>query len=334
MRFGVREIANMTFRPLQAVDFGDQHFEKYQPCLFIDTATTSTIEGAATTVYAQGGRGNARLVAWEGERTVTITVTDSLISPISFAMLSGANLADARSGAAITVHAQYDGTITEKDGTYTMEIPSTEFSAEDAIVENSATGMKYAYAYILGSAGAAECYLAKPVKIAPKDGGPLNEKGATVTITASTENGEADALKAAAEDQSAVRVDYYVEKVSVKEITVDAENFAGYYYIEADTLFRDEATGADMPANFIIPRGKIQSNFTFTLAATGDPSTFDFTIDAFPAYTRFSQEGAEKRKVLFALQVVGADTDESHPYATDTVKGHKTWDATGLKNKD
>lgn len=248
-------------------------------------------------------------------------------------MLSGANLADASSDAAITVHAQYDGTITGAGGTYTMEIPSTEFSAEDAIVENSATGMKYAYAYILGSAGAAECYLAKPVKIAPKEGGPLNEKGATVTITASNENGETDALKAAAEDQSAVRVDYYVEKVSVKEITVDAENFAGYYYIEADTLFRDEATGADMPANFIIPRGKIQSNFTFTLAATGDPSTFDFTIDAFPAYTRFSQKDAEKRKVLFALQVVGADTDESHPYATETVKGHKTWGATGLKDE-
>ena len=35
-------------------------------------------------------------------------------------------------------------------------------------------------------------------------------------------------------------VDYYVVKKSadVSEIQIDAENFAGYYYVEADTLFR------------------------------------------------------------------------------------------------
>ncbi len=38
-----------------------------QPVLYIDSAKTSTLEGAGTSVYAQGGRGNARLVTWEGE---------------------------------------------------------------------------------------------------------------------------------------------------------------------------------------------------------------------------------------------------------------------------
>ena len=33
--------------------------------LYIDTAKTSSLEGAATTVYAQGGKGNPRLIAWE-----------------------------------------------------------------------------------------------------------------------------------------------------------------------------------------------------------------------------------------------------------------------------
>lgn len=63
MRFGVREIANVTFRPLAALDIGSQHFDKMQPCLYIDTATASNMEVATTTVYAQGGRGNARLIA-------------------------------------------------------------------------------------------------------------------------------------------------------------------------------------------------------------------------------------------------------------------------------
>jgi hypothetical protein len=55
-----------------------------------------------------------------------------------------------------------------------------------------------------------------------------------------------------------------------------------------------------MPAEFIIPNCKIQSNFTFSMASSGDPSTFTFTIDAFPDYTRFDKT----KKVLAAIQVV------------------------------
>lgn len=55
-----------------------------------------------------------------------------------------------------------------------------------------------------------------------------------------------------------------------------------------------------MPAEFIIPNCKIQSNFTFSMASSGDPSTFTFTIDAFPDYTRFDKT----KKVLAAIQIV------------------------------
>lgn len=215
-------------------------------------------------------------------------------------MLSGAGLAEATKDKPITVHMQYDGTIEGTDGTFTMSIPASEFSDGDKIVANGSdvgeedseydgtAEFQYAYAYILGESGAAEYYLSKPVKIEPKQiekknaqgvtekdakgnavmtAGTLSADGATVTLTDASSK-----LTDAAKDKSAVRIDFYVEKQTVQEITVDMEHFGGYYYIEADTLFRDEATGSDLPANFIIPRGKIQSNFTFTLAATGDPS--------------------------------------------------------------
>ena len=55
-----------------------------------------------------------------------------------------------------------------------------------------------------------------------------------------------------------------------------------------------------MPAEFIIPNCKVQSNFTFTMASSGDPSTFTFTMDAFPDYTRFDHS----KKVLAAIQII------------------------------
>ena len=57
-----------------------------------------------------------------------------------------------------------------------------------------------------------------------------------------------------------------------------------------------------MPAEFIIPNCRIQSNFTFTMASSGDPSSFTFTIDCFPDYTRFDRT----KKVLAAIQVITA----------------------------
>ena len=92
MKFGVREICDVVFKANQAVKIGSRQFVKGQPVLYIDSAKTSTIEGAATTVYATGGKGNSRLIAWEGEKTLTFTVEDALLSPIGFAVLSGAGL--------------------------------------------------------------------------------------------------------------------------------------------------------------------------------------------------------------------------------------------------
>lgn len=56
-RFGVREICKVVLKPLSSVDIGGQHFDAGQPMLYIDSAKTSSLEGSATTVYAQGGQG-------------------------------------------------------------------------------------------------------------------------------------------------------------------------------------------------------------------------------------------------------------------------------------
>ena len=117
-----------------------------------------------------------------------------------------------------------------------------------------------------------------------------------------------------------VFVDFYVVKSSknVSELQIDAEHFAGNYYVEANTLFRRESDGVDMPVEITLPNVKIQSNFTFSMASTGDPSTFTFTMDAFPGYTMFDRS----KKVLCVMQIVedanaGSETRKS-------VMGHTT----------
>ena len=281
MKFGVREICDVVFKAKADIMIGSTRFQKGQPVLYIDTAKTSTIEGAATTVYATGGKGNTRLIAWEGEKTLTFTVEDALLSPIGFAVLSGAGLikggADAEE---VHVHA----TTTQVVGAGTDE-GTTEIDLTDAL-----------------ATGETICATAPIfVMVMEEDGSVTGEMVTGVTVEGTKLTGG----KLGTENVpvgTTVVVDYYVAKAgsTVSELQIDAANFAGYYYVEASTLFRRQADGVDLPAEITFPNVKIQSNFTFTMASTGDPSTFTFTMDAFPGYTTFDKT----KKVLCVMQIV------------------------------
>ena len=107
-----------------------------------------------------------------------------------------------------------------------------------------------------------------------------------------------------------VVVDFYLAMTnSVQTITIGPEDFGGFYYVEAQTLFRDEATGKDLAANITFPRVKIQSGFTFTMAASGDPSTFNFVMDAFPGYT-IARCDTKTMCDIQILSVAGDDEDQ------------------------
>ena len=273
MKFGVREICDVVFKAKANVKIGNTEFKKGQPVLYIDTAKTSTVEGAATTVYATGGKGNTRLIAWEGEKTLTFTVEDALLSPIGFAVLSGAGLFKGKDqDELVHVHATANAYV----------------SIEGAID-------------LTDSLGANEKIDATApifVMVAEEDG---SLSGEMITGVAVAEDGKKLTGATSAADK-AVFVDFYISKKSanVSELQIDAANFAGYYYVEASTLFRRQNDGVDMPAEITLPNVKIQSNFTFSMASTGDPSTFTFTMDAFPGYTMFDNT----RKVLCVIQVV------------------------------
>ena len=304
MKFGVREICDVVLKAKANQKVGNKIFYKNEPVIYFDTLKTSSMEGAATTVYAQGGRGNSRLMAWEGERTVTFTMEDALISPAGFMILSGAGLVEASKANKIKVHTteQTDAVKVDKeDNTVTISLASKPYfeAGEDLI-----------YVMLLKNGEVdSEPFIpaAAPVESTDEDGNKVYNITLESTWDDTGRSGDnvkrgndLSAFLNAKQSDLIVLVDYYVERDGgVSEITITPDKFGGYYYLEASTLFRN-TDGVDMPAEFIIPNCKIQSNFTFSMASSGDPSTFTFTIDAFPDYTRFDKT----KKVLAAIQIV------------------------------
>jgi len=304
MKFGVREICDVVLRAKARQRVGNKIFYKNEPVIYFDTLKTSSMEGAATTVYAQGGRGNARLVAWEGERTVTFTMEDALISAEGFMILSGAGLIEATDDKPIYQHMTETIDISDCSHSATqVEIPLSHlpFLPEDQ-------GDNFAYVMFMRDG---EIISEPYIPVHGADGIREDKDNKKFFITVMEHkcyddfHGE-EAVQYSVGTQLAnlkwdsVLVDFYTpRKSSAKQIEITPDKFGGNYYLEASTLFRAE-NGVDMPAEFIIPNCKIQSNFTFTMASSGDPSSFTFTMDAFPDYTRFDHS----KKVLAAIQII------------------------------
>lgn len=290
------------------------------------------------------------------------------MSPTSFALLSGAGIVkgkrktDTKHSEPIYVHSTYDMVVENVGGQLIAPLTSEDRNNAQLVISREAP----VYPVVLDSAGAQEYYLSAvrldQVKYLSKDGksledtttnargllgGELDKDGkndATNRTIAFVLGGVKDSKTTnddipgdSRQDENVhvgdtVRIDCYEAHYDeAYEMSIAADEFPGYYYIEADTLFRDEATGADLPAEFIIPRGKIQGNFTFTMAASGDPSTFDFKIDCFPAYTKFNR----KKKVQAVLQVID-QTDSTHNYLDKEIMGHgaPNEEATQTRTKD
>lgn len=336
MRGGIREVCDVVFKALSPVDIGGQHFDAGQPVLRLDTCKTSSFEGAASTVYAQGGKGNPRLVAWEGDKTLTVSFEDALISPESFALLSGAGLIRGEGNGAdntgdeekVYVHTTYNLVIEGEKGNYYAKLPAETRDGATLCVSKESP----VYATILDDNGASKYFLS-----AITDSEILvNDKAAEIGARGVVKADGADVIKFLFKDTpdgnntydddegvmeagQAVVIDCYtVHGKGATRLTIEAQNFAGYYYVEASTLFRSES-GDDFPAEFVIPRAKVQSNFTLTMSNSGDPSSLQFTLDAFPAYTKFDKT----RKVLGEMQVIDSE-GSTHNYSDKTIIGHLT----------
>jgi hypothetical protein len=406
MKFGLREIADVVFRAKGVCRVGNRIFYKDEPIMYFDTLKTSSLEAASATVYAQGGKGNPRLVAWDGDRTLTFNMEDALISAEGLQILSGAGLTEASTGEPLRVHATTrvagnkvvvrttgsgssavtnvdiilpeipywakaktgetgDNIVTAKGITITKTWNDTDhkwdLTPSYVALQEYYNDENYIYIMALDEYGEVRTepfipdiskgivavkynettkvwdeltttadlpqaqgykvslYSTDDLKRTDYAAGSYVDHGNTSIDGRAPRFGDDVYDIFVGGDRDAVLADYYVEKVvNAQQIEITADKFGGTYYIEGSTLFRTQQ-GLDMPAEFIIPNGKIQSNFTFSMAATGDPSTFTFTVDAMPDYTRFDKT----KKVLAAIQVIedgaviDADRERTYTVADD-----------------
>ena len=92
-KYGIKEVADVTFYKIKSDGTAGE------PVLYLDTLKVSTIEQTAEQVDARGGKGNPRLVTWDYNKDITVTLEDALFSAKSMAVMFGnGTVAEATTG--------------------------------------------------------------------------------------------------------------------------------------------------------------------------------------------------------------------------------------------
>ena len=299
MRFGVREVTDIVFRSIGNTSLGGYIFTDGQPVIFIDSSKMSTLETTVATVYAQGGRGNPRLLAWDGDKTATFRFEDALVSPLSLSVLSSAS---SQTGNLSNLVFHMNERVYFNSATATVVLNTIPGSVLTVTSDYSFTVIP------LDATGDIRTGIANYTTLGGAVGNTTNITAASstainagqLTISLAT-----NVTSFGNQDGGNYIIDYYVIDQSTKgsQIQIDPQKFGGYYYIEANTLFRG-LDGKDYPAQITLPKMKVKTQFTLTMSPTGDPTTFSFEVDALPGRTR-QNKGTD---VLYEILIGGTSS--------------------------
>lgn len=237
--WAVREVALATFYDLKT---GKARIQ-------LKNLKTSGIENTAETSYALGGRGNARIVGFSGNRGGRVSLQDAVFTNEVIAMMSGN---DIQSGAS-NIYQREELTVTANKAS----ISFTPVNATNGLIsvyklnDDGTHGEEIVYTSTTVAAG----------------------KYTLTTKQLTFNTGEfTDGTKIVA---------YYQVKTATdaKKITLTSDKFAGTYKVVLDCLVRNVVDEQDYAAQIVINKAKMEDNWSLSLAAEGDPSVFDIPME-------------------------------------------------------
>jgi len=238
-RWAIRDAGIATFYALSDITGGALAGE---PIVTLPSLKTSGVETTGETVYARGGRGNAKLVGFSSNREATISLEDALFDNEAMGMLTG-NLADTgikqvkRREIVTASAADVTGSV--------LTVSDTPIATENIS----------AYAYVDGM----------------KDG---------ANLASGTASGNEIDLDSAPTENNMYVVYYTVETDSnASAITVSSDAFGGTFKLVIDLLVVDSTDKSEYAAQLVVPNAKFEDNFSLDLAADGDPAVLSLNLE-------------------------------------------------------
>ena len=235
-RFAIRDCGEATFYDLTTG----------KAIVTLRTLKTSGVETAGTTVYAKGGRGNAKLVGFSSDKTAKITLEDAIFDKQALGMLTG----NAISAGVVTVQKIDELAVTSDTITLTKALAGAIISCYK-VNPDGTNGAEYT----LGVPATGTKFFSISAKV--------------LTFFAGSET-----------NGTMFRVYYKMTTdITASRIKVSSDKFGASFKIIIEVLVRDEFTKADFAAQLVIPNGKFEDAWKMDFKAEGDPSVLTMPIE-------------------------------------------------------
>ncbi|RAV12175.1 hypothetical protein [Paenibacillus contaminans] len=237
-QWGIREVALATFYDIATG----------KALVQLNNLKTAGLENSAETVYARGGRGNAKIMGFSSNREGKVVLQDAVFTNEVIAMMTG------------------NGLVKASQNIYRREVLT--------VAGNAA---------VLNHTPAAPGALISVYKLNPdgSHGTELTYASTTVSAGKYTITDKAFGFNPAELSDGTKIAAYYLTASDADsgKITVSSDKFAGSFKVVLDCLIRDAVTQKDYAAQIVINNAKMDNNWKIQTAATGDPSAFDITLD-------------------------------------------------------
>jgi len=231
-RWAVREAAEATFYNTATGD----------AIVTLQTLKMTEVQTTGETVYARGGKGNAKIQGFSSNREARVTIQDAIFDNLALGMLTGNDIVEGSQ----SVSKFYRATL---DALGSFEVPA-EMGTIDSVISIHALD----YDGITPLA-------------------PL-----VVTTDYTITGNEIDIVSGTLGDKYVVYFQTTTQPTS-KTVTVTADKFGGTFKLVVDVTVRDEFTGHDFYGQFVAERAKIEDDFSFNFSPDGDPSVLDIPIE-------------------------------------------------------
>jgi len=234
-RWAIREAGEVSFYDLSTG----------KAIVTLTTLKTSGVETTGETVYAQGGRGNARLIGFSSNRQARLTLQDAIFDNEAVAMLTGNDLV--------------------------AGIKKVDLHEVQSVTSNKVTLSKTPSGAIVSvfklnpdGTNGEEFTLGTPASN-PKE---YSVTGKDLTFNTAVANG------------TQFRVYYQANTATdAKTIKVTSDQFGKSFRVVMDVLVVDEFTKEAFEGQLRVPNAKFEDNFNLSFSADGDPAALDLNME-------------------------------------------------------
>lgn len=91
-QYGIKELYDVTIRAKQPIEIYGRKFDINESILTFSRVDIGVLNEDRTNVQATGGYHNVPLINWETDKDVTFSITNGLLSPISWALLTNSKV--------------------------------------------------------------------------------------------------------------------------------------------------------------------------------------------------------------------------------------------------